>query len=229
MHEGLTGIKFGRLLAISRAENGKAGQTRWLCKCECGILRIVVAGKLKAGLTKSCGCYKRDNARKRGVSLGKLSYKHGNARFNGKRSKEYSTWIAMRSRCYNPNNTRFADYGGKGITVCSRWNESFEHFLTDMGTKPTADHSLDRINNLGNYEPGNCKWSTRSEQQRNKRTSVWVILDGVSVPLVVAAKELGVSDTCLRDRLAKHPSFASLDARGWSTYIKIGRKPKPCK
>jgi hypothetical protein len=225
MHEELTGIKFGRLTAISRAENGPAGQTRWLCRCECGALRTVVAGKLKAGLSKSCGCYKRDLSRKRGVALGKLSYKHGNARFNGKRSKEYATWIAMRSRCYNPNNTRFADYGGRGVTVCDRWNQSFSNFLADMGTKPTADHSIDRIDNLGHYGPDNCKWSTRSEQQRNKSTSVWVLLDGASVPLVVASKKLGVSDTCLRNKLDKYPNFASMDARTWGPRMKKGQMP----
>lgn len=107
--------------------------------------------------------------------------RHGHAR-KGKQSPEYRVWGGMLTRCYNENNKTYLRYGGKGIKVCDRWRNSFLAFLEDMGTRPSPKHTLDRIDNNGNYEPGNCRWATLIEQARNKSTSLWIEVDGVNRP-----------------------------------------------
>ena len=94
--------------------------------------------------------------------------RHGHAR-GGRQTTEYSAWLGMKKRCTKPNNSRYGSYGGRGITVCKRWMDSFQAFLADMGLKPSPDLSIDRIDNDGNYEPGNCRWATKEEQSSNKR------------------------------------------------------------
>jgi len=101
------------------------------------------------------------------------------------KSKEFWTWWRMKRRCYEKNTTRFSDYGGRGITVCDRWLNSYENFLHDMGRAPSKDHSLDRIDNNGNYTPENCKWSTREEQQVNRRNSIAIEINGLKRSLIL--------------------------------------------
>ena len=162
----LTGDIFGKLLVLERSLNTKRGNTTWLCKCECGNEKVVVSMNLKSGTTISCGCTKseimRENAIQRNTTHG-----HNTRR---KPSRTHTSWSSMKKRCLNPNNTNYPDYGAKGVTVCERWLV-FENFLSDMGERPVGK-TLDRKNVLGNYEPDNCKWSTPSEQQRNKRCHV---------------------------------------------------------
>lgn len=124
-------------------------------RCACGETRRVSLKHLKSGASASCGCVG-----------GKFA--HGQA-VNGRRTAEYRTWVTMNQRCGNPKNPRFSDYGGRGIVVCAEWKSSFEMFFREMGARPSADHSIDRIDNEKGYEPGNCRWATRSEQQRNTR------------------------------------------------------------
>lgn len=146
----LTGQSFGRMLVLERAaNNGK--QPAWLCVCECGVRKVVQGGNLRDGNVQSCGCLRASSA--------------GHAAAG---SQTYNSWKAMRARTCAPTNPRYADYGGRGITVCARWRDSFAAFLEDMGERP-ADRTLDRIDNDGNYEPGNCRWATASEQQANQR------------------------------------------------------------
>lgn len=116
-------------------------------------------------------------------------------------TRTYNTWINMRQRCQNPNNDRYADWGGRGIRVCDRWS-SFENFLTDMGEAP-AGMSIERIDNDGDYEPGNCRWATRAEQSRNTRRSRMVMHEGETMGVSDWSKRLGVSRACLRRRLKK--------------------------
>lgn len=151
----ITGHRFGRLVAISYV-NPK----RWLCRCDCGTETIIPGDNLRRAITKSCGCLRTEVTRSR-------SYKHGH-NIRGHRSSSYRSWANMIERCTNPHDTDWKNYGGRGIAVCDRWRHSFEAFLEDMGEKPPG-HSIDRINNDGNYEPGNCRWATASEQQHNKR------------------------------------------------------------
>ena len=154
----LVGRKFGRLIAVKRTANFKR-QVRWLCKCDCGIKVVVYAGHLKNGNTKSCGCYQRE-------ATSKARRIHGHSRTN---SLTYHSWRGMIQRCTDKNAENYDRYGGRGITVCSRWLDSFEIFLSDMGERTDRKLSIDRIKTSGNYEPTNCRWATYKQQAKNRR------------------------------------------------------------
>jgi hypothetical protein len=157
----LIGQRYGRLSVIERAPmKGACKSPRWLCECDCGQSREVIQEHLRAGRTRSCGCLTREPRTN-------VPTKHGHTR-NRHCSPEYCAWRGAKSRCENQNHDRYADYGGRGIRMCERWSSSFEAFFADMGPRPSG-RSLERINNNGHYEPGNCKWATRAEQERNKR------------------------------------------------------------
>lgn len=145
------GERFGRLVVLEEAAPARSSASRWVCRCDCGITKPIIANKLRRGETHSCGACSK--------------VVHGHARH-----PLYPTWRAMRSRCQDPRNKEWANYGGRGISVCDRWAE-IKNFLSDMGPKPTPDHSLDRIDNDGNYEPSNCRWATAKEQRANRRDS----------------------------------------------------------
>lgn len=155
----ITGQKFGLWTVVARAPKRKQGNAIWWCRCECGAENAVSGGELKAGLSKSCGCRRAECNRLKAAKHVTHGLSH---------TPEYTCWGSMRHRCRNPKSSKYADYGGRGISVCERWN-SFENFLADMGRRPTPAHSLDRINNDGNYEPGNCRWATPKEQMNNRR------------------------------------------------------------
>ena len=151
----LTGQRFGRLVALEPVGRDKYNGILWKCQCDCGNTRIVHCHNLTSGNTKSCGCLHKEQA----VAL---HLTHGMSH-----SSEYSTWKFMLQRCENPNHKHFKYYGGRDIRVCKRWHK-FENFYEDMGQRPEGK-SIDRIDNNGNYEPGNCKWSTPHEQMMNRR------------------------------------------------------------
>ena len=160
----LVGQKFGRLLVIGKSET-RHGKSYWLCRCDCGIEKVVRGTYLLAGDTISCGCrisevlVERNKARK----LPQRSTTRQSA------TGTYSTWDAMKQRCNNPNHKHYAHYGERGIKICERW-QVFANFLSDMGERPNG-LSIDRIDVNGDYEPTNCRWATKREQMSNKRNS----------------------------------------------------------
>lgn len=143
---------------------GNAVRSAYLCECMCGTKSIVSGFALTHGRSKQC---KTCSARSAGGAAGRVLFKHGHSPFGRKPSRTYSSWYAMKARCSNPNNKRYDDYAGRGITFCDRW-ESFQNFLEDMGERPEGT-SLDRINVNGNYEPTNCRWADAQTQANNKR------------------------------------------------------------
>lgn len=161
------------------------------CICDCGKNVTILFQSLKSGHTKSCGCLQKELA-------GTQSSTHG---LRG--TKEYQCWSHIKDRCLNLNNKRYSSYAGRGITMCERWIHSFENFLADMGFAPTPQHSIDRIDNMGNYEPGNCRWATDKEQGNNRRTSLIIEYNGSKKTLAQWCRELGLKYPAMQSRLSK--------------------------
>lgn len=155
-----TGTRFGRL-SVQSLFIRIGGRNHWNCLCDCGNQKVVDEYSLKNGVTRSCGCFATESKRSRFIT-------HGHSK-KGSTSTTYNSWAGMIQRTTNPKYRYYYNYGGRGISVCDRWKNSFESFLKDMGECP-PNKSLDRYpNNDGNYEPGNCRWATRKEQSDNRR------------------------------------------------------------
>lgn len=160
----LAGQRRGKLIAISY--HGKIKKrSHWKCICDCGQESIVEATSFNSGRTQSCGCSHIESARRNGRLTKGPKPKHGLAKI-----PEYFIWKTMRQRCINPKNNSYQWYGAIGIKFCDRWNK-FQNFIDDMGRRPSDNHSIDRINPYGDYEPSNCRWATLTEQANNKRKS----------------------------------------------------------
>lgn len=184
----LEGVRVGRLRVLSRASG-----RYWLAQCDCGNMHRVRNDHVREARVQSCGCWHDEAARR--------PKKHGQCckRTRGETS-EHRTWVLMRRRCAAPGDKRWADYGGRGIRVCDRW-QSFDNFFADMGPKPTPTHSLDRIDVDGNYEPNNCRWATRVEQARNTRKKRILVVNGEADTLASWAERMGVDKRRIHFRL----------------------------
>lgn len=170
----LSGKMVGRWTVLYRT-GSRHGSPLWMCRCECGTQREVGRGALVTATSRSCGCLRNE-------AVGARTRTHGMTR----KHPLYRTWVGMRNRCNNPNNNGYVDYGGRGIQVCDRW-DSFENFVADMGPRPVGK-KLDRRDNDGNYEPGNCRWSSKLIQIMNRRNtrpdvvySAWNFLRSLSI------------------------------------------------
>ena len=178
------GHVYGQLTVLARAGSNSRGHALWTCICSCGQDLIVSGNSLRTGNTRSCGCSRT---------------RHGYSN-----TRTYSSWYAMLERCRNPSNPSYTSHGKRGIRVCRRWRV-FENFVADMGERPAA-RELDRINNNGNYEPGNCRWATRSENQRHTRSSRYLEFRGQVRIQIEWAELLGLRPGTIAERLR----------RGWS-------------
>jgi hypothetical protein len=167
------------------------GSSLWECVCDCGATVVKSSNMLRTGHCKSCGCLNLDSARATHTKHGMIA------------SPEYIAWKDMKRRCLNPNTPNYKRYGGRGITVCSRWLQSFRSFYADMGKRPSTLHSLERIDNSGNYDPWNCKWATRLEQARNTRRNHWLEIDGRRQTMSEWAREIGKPREWVRYRLRR--------------------------
>jgi len=183
----MVGRRFGYWKVLSRA--GRKGYL--VCRCVCGVVREVEVGSLRAGRSTSCRC----------MRVGKLAprFKHG-----GRRSAEYRIWSNMKARCYNPANKTYPLYGGRGgrgVRVCASWRNDFALFLADVGARPSAAHSLDRIDNSKGYVSGNVRWTTAKEQARNRRSAKIIEFNGEHAAAIVFAERCGVKASTFTARL----------------------------
>lgn len=194
----LTGQCFGKLTVVSRAPNRlipsgvrKISRVMWLCACSCGSGKDVLAatGSLVGGNTQSCGCKRLDT----------LAADQG-ARDISKHPL-YARWAGMIQRCTNHNHIGYENYGGRGVVVCERWRNSFLDFLKDMGDMPGRGYSIERKENDGNYEPGNCVWATKGEQSRNTCRNRWIEIGGVTLTVRDWEKERGFKRGAIQRRI----------------------------
>lgn len=201
-YKDFTPETFGRLTTIGpkfRLSAGNVGQsvTYQVCECSCGVITMTIKNQLSRGKIISCGCQKKE--------MGNRFRKHGLYQ-----TAEYRIFHLIIQRCYNKNNSSYVRYGRRGITVCDRWLEpdgqGFLNFLADMGPRPSPKHSIDRVDNDGNYCPDNCCWATQVEQARNKRNNHNITYNGKSQCIAAWADEVGIAANTILNRLR----------RGWS-------------
>jgi hypothetical protein len=209
-YKDITGNRYGRLVVKGRAGVNKSGSITWLCKCDCGKELITSGKSLRRGETRSCGCARNEKI----AAVGKRNATHG-----GKRTKLYAHWSAMKARCNNPANNRYELYGGRGITVCNEWANSFEAFRDwALANGYKENLTLDRKDTDGPYSPDNCRWATQKEQQNNRRDNRIITYNGISMNLQQWADKRGISRKTIQTRLS----------RGWSVARALGYKEEDC-
>ncbi len=196
----MTGKRFYKWLVIGYAGRDLHNKPMWRCLCGCGKEGIISGGNLRNGHSKSCGCLKS----KGGVARAGNSHP-----LNG-------IWRGMKSRCNSPNNKSYPRYGGRGIKVCERWGDIL-NFIKDMHPRTSLKHSIDRIDNDGDYTPENCRWATWEEQNRNSRSNVNITFGGKTMCRAEWSREVGISYKCLVYRLSRWPLKKAMTqkVRGW--------------
>lgn len=180
----LVGQIFGDLTVVAKYGRQGTGML-WTCTCTCGTEIQVRTEKLRMGRKTSCGCKSR-------VGRPPLHGKYG--------TRIYKIWESMKQRCFNENHKSYADYGGRGITVCKEWVDSFDRFYADMGEPPSETHTLDRRDNDGSYSPGNCRWATTEEQHLNRSDNSYLTLNGVTKTQAEWSRITGLSRLTIQQR-----------------------------
>lgn len=194
--KNIAGSRFGKLKVLEFV--GYANRrSLWRCRCDCGAICIVRANSLNTGNTRSCGCIHR---------------KHG-----ATGTPEWEIWMGMIKRCESPSQPMYRMYGGRGIRVCKRWRHSFLAFLKDMGKRPSPDYSLDRVDTNGNYTLKNCRWATRTQQQRNRRMNTLITHDGLTLCLAEWVERTGLRRNIIMGRTR----------RGWPVAEALTRPARP--
>lgn len=205
-----TGIRRGLMTVLGYAGKRYIGShsSEWWAKCDCGTVKKVFTASIDSFQVKSCGCVKRKKDKERYLRHGMVY------------SPEYAAWSKLKSRCLNASDKAYKYYGGRGIKVCERWACLFENFYEDMGPRPSEKHSIDRINGDGDYEPGNCRWASRTVQNRNRKCNRFIEFNGKTQCISEWEAELGFPPRRVSDRLSK----------GWTESMALStpvvRKPK---
>lgn len=200
----------GRLVIIKLIRK-KGNRTIAVCKCICGTTKSIPLYHIKSGAVKSCGCLRNETT----TITGHKNKKHGQA-IPGHRGATYRSWETMKARCLNINNPAYKDYGGRGITVCERWINSFEDFLSDMGERP-RNTTIDRIDTNGGYYPNNCRWAKPNVQQRNKRNNRIVVYNKEPITLIELHEKTGVPYQRLFERIVR---------RKWAVEDAVNKAPR---
>lgn len=184
----VAGDVFGRLMLLEKIPGHRRTntRTRWRCRCACGTARVAQQSSLVGGLTRSCGCFHRDRVRTHGLS----------------KTSAFRVWIGLRQRCRTPRNPDYPSYGGRGIRLHPAWDR-FDRFSADMGPRPSPSHTLERLDNDGDYAPGNVVWAARSVQANNRRTCRPVTINGVTKTVAQWAHTYGVSPFTVRGRIRR--------------------------
>lgn len=196
--------RFGRLVVIEKTNERSSESIVWLCKCDCGNIKKVRSSNLTYGETFSCGCLRKE------------LFKNRITRHGMHNTSTYRAWRSMASRCNNPKNKRYKDYGGRGISIYERWN-NFENFYKDMGVKPKGK-SLDRIDNDKGYEPSNCKWSTPTEQLNNTRKNIYIIYKGITKTVPEWGRYLGIKPCTIHTRIKREWSVEKIIEKNVGIY-----------
>lgn len=189
MREDLTNKKFHRLLVLNYSPKNR--REYWKCLCDCGIEKDIRKDHLLTGATKSCGCYSVENSTKVNTTHGMYG------------TPEYKSYHGMMERCFNKNNPRYPEWGGRGISVSEEWKSSFENFFADMGFKPDKTYSIERLDNDANYSKANCVWATSTEQNRNRSNTIFLEYKGIVKPLAEVAEILNIDYFALRLRYVR--------------------------
>lgn len=189
---------FGRLSIVEYAgvihqSSGSQPTAHWVCRCDCGKVVTIDSNSLRKGNTQSCGCLQKEAISR----VGKMHIKHGMSE-----TVEFKTWIHILNRCTNKNDKAYNHYGGRGVTIDPSWVE-FPQFFADMGPRPSDKHSIDRIDNNGNYSKDNCRWATDYEQNNNRRTTRMLTMGGITLSLSNWALRVNIPRKTIRSRLSE--------------------------
>lgn len=211
----LTGRKVGRLTVTGWAFK-KNDKWHWICDCECGTTKAVSHFCLTQGSTFSCGCLQKEKASQNSKLAIAAITKHGESK-----TPEWTAWKCMIQRCENPNLRSYANYGGRGIKVCDRWKgeQGYQHFIADMGRRPSDKHSLDREDVNGDYTPDNCRWADDKTQQRNRRDNHLITAWGRTQTVAAWVEETGIPFAVISRR----------DRQGWEPEVNLSTPAKKYK